>query len=307
MKAQTKYIVSLMIADTELQVLMAPIMTAEQRSLYFNPAMQWFYDHCIDIVPLSGSILLEREMTARGETTAMTISLPLPPLPAELTGPLGEMTADLFGLSYVDAFDGLDRLSMRQDGNALSVSLSGAQRTITLTATQQEDTDGAVRCEGFFRINPAVGVDQAPLSAAFVYEYSKSLYEDDDYNTHEDFAWALEILPDASVVSEDDPFGSTYVEFAPLAFSANIGFTKKDKDASPVQLTADITVTLPDANVAVSTSLKVAERWVHDPVPAAPAEDVTRLSDTRREELRTIFLDNAITTMTTMLTAPAAQ
>ena len=41
--------------------------------------------------------------------------------------------------------------------------------------------------------------------------------------------------------------------------------------------------------------------------PAAPAEDVTRLSDTRREELRTIFLDNAITTMTTMLTAPAAQ
>ena len=307
LREQAKYIIGLMVVDGELQTLMAPLMTPEQRSLYFNPAMLWFYEHCLDIVPLSGNILLEREMTIRGETSAMTISLPLPPLPAELTAPLGELAAALFGLPYADAFDGLDRISLREADGTLSISLSGAARTITLIATEQPEGGDTVRCDGFFRITPAVGAQEPPLSAAFTFAASESMYEDDDYNTHEDFAWSLEIMPDISVVTEDDPFASTYVEFMPVAFSASAGFMKKDKASSPVQLEAEISMTLPDASVTVAASLRTAERWEHDPVPATPAEDVTTLSDERRDALRTIFLNNAITTMTTLNAVPAAQ
>lgn len=306
-KAQTKYILGLMLVDGELQALMTPLMTDEQRSLYFNPAMLWFYEHCIDIAPLNGSILLEREMTARGETRAMTISLPLPTLPAELTDSLGKLAAQIFSLPYTNAFEGVDRISLRQEDGTLSVSLTSAARTITLIVDAQEGTEDGLRCEGFFRIIPAVGVEEPPLSAAFGWTSSERMYEDDDYNTHEDFAWSLEIMPDESIVSSEDPFASTYVEFAPVAFSASAGFMKKDKAASPVQLELTISAVLPDAEITVEASLKVAERWEHDPVPAGAAEDVTKLTDDRRDALRTIFLTNAVNTMTDLTAAPAAQ
>lgn len=307
LKAQTKYILGLMVVDGDMQSLMTSVLTDAQRSLYFNPAMLWFYEYCIDAVPLSGNILLEREMTARGETEAMTISLPLPPLPQELTMPLGEMAATVFGLPYTNAFEGLDRLSLRQSEGTLSVSLSSAARTLTLVVADQEESGEGVRSEGFFRITPAVGVDEPPLSAAFTYTASERMYEDDDYNTHEDFAWALEIAPDTTIAVEDDPFASTYVDFAPMAFSAGAGFMKKDKANSPVQLTLSVGAVLPDAEITLNATLKVAERWEHDPVPAGPGEDIRSLSDERCEALRTLFLNNAITTMTNLNAAPAAQ
>lgn len=304
MKAQTKYIIGLMLVDGDLQALLAPFLTDEQHSLYLNPAMLWFYEHCIDLAPLNGSILLEREMTAKGETASMTISLPLPPLPQELTASLSRTVADIFGLPATDVFDGVDRISIRQADGVVSVSLSSPMRTITFVVSSSTQEDDAVSCEGFFRITPAVGVDEAPLSAAFNWQSSSRIWQDEDYNTHEDFTWALTLAPDLSMASPDDPFHSTYVDFAPVSLSANVGYTRKEKAGSPVQLSVEITGVLPGGEFGVTASLKVAERWAHEDLPTTGGENLITMSPERREALRTTFINNAITTMTTLNPAP---
>lgn len=304
LKTEAKYIIGLMLSDSELLMLLFPHLTQEQRSLYINPAMRWFYEYCIDIAPLEGSLLFEREMSARGETLATSISLPLASVPASLTDAMGELLAQAFDLPYADAFSGVDRISIRQAGADLSVSISSPLRTVSLVIDEREEGEGSLRCAGYIRVTPAVGVEEPPLSAAFTFASETALYEDEDYNTHEDFALALELSPDLSQVSEDDPFHSTYVDFAPLSFSARIGFTKMEKKSSPVQLSIALNSVLADGEFGLNASLKVAERWEHDPVPAGNAEDWLTMAPERREELRTLFMNNAIMTMTT-LAAPA--
>lgn len=303
-KAQTKYVIGLMLVDGDLQNLLDPYLTDEQHSLYLNPAMHWFYEHCIDVAPLSGSVLLEREMTMMGETTALGISLPLPTLPQELTAAMSEILCGVYALPEADLFAGMERISIRQAGEDMSVSLSGPQRTISLIVDERAENAESLQCSGSLRITPAVGSSEAPLSAAFAYRTSHRIWEDEDYTTHEDFTWAVETMMDESVISEDDPFGSTYLEFAPLSLSASVGFIKKDKEGAPVQLNIDLAAVLADAEVTVDANLRIAERWAHEFLPMTGAEDIMTMSDARREELRTLFVTNAMQTMTLLLAQP---
>lgn len=308
LKAQAKYIVKLMLVDGDLQRLASPYMTDAQRSLYFNPAMAWFYDHCIDVTPLTGSIMLERETTSLGETTAMTISLPLPPLPAELTDAVGDMLSDAFGLPYRDALAGVERISIRQAGGDLSVSLTSPKRTVSFIIDEQTETEESLHLGGFLRITPAVGVEEPPLSAAFTFKSTQRIWEDEEYNTHEDLAWTVEVMPDLGAMAEDDPFLSTYVDFAPMSFSASLGFIKKEKVSSPVQLSVQLDMVMKDAEVGVAANLRTAERWEHDPLPEGSGENLLAMTDARREELRAQFVANALSVMTTLnATAADAQ
>lgn len=304
MKAEAKYMIGVMLSDSELLMLLFPHLTQEQRSLYANPAMLWFYEYCIDHAPLEGSILLEREVSARGETLATSISLPLASLPVSLTDALGALLADTFDLPYTDAFAGIDRVSVRQAGAELSVSLSSPARTVSFVIDEREETDERTTCSGYLRVTPAVGVEEPPLSAAFTCTTERVVYEDESYNTHEDLTFALELRPDLSQAAEDDPFHSTYVDFAPLRFSAQVGFTKKDKVNSPVQLTVVLNAVLADGEFGLNASLKVSELWAHDPIPAGNAENLMTMTPERREALRNELIENAIQSMTT-LAAPA--
>ncbi|MBQ2954810.1 MAG: hypothetical protein IJE07_14865 [Clostridia bacterium] len=304
LKAEAKYLLGLMMNDVELLTLAMPYLTDEQCSLYLNPAMLWFYEYCIDVAPLQGSILLERETTMLGETTAMNISLPLLSLPQELTAPLSAMLQQAFTLPYDDALAGVDRISIRQAGEELSISLSSPQYTVT-TIVSGAAAEESSAYSGFLRITPAVDSEQPPLSAAFAYSASHTITEDEEYNTLEAFAWSLNVTPDMSLAEPEDAFHSTYIEFAPLSFEAKVTYTKRDKVNSPVQLAIQLAATLPDAELALTASLKVAERWAHEALPTTGGEDISAMSDGRKAELRTIFVQHAMETMMNLNAAPA--
>ena len=155
------------------------------------------------------------------------------------------------------------------------------------------------------RVTPAVGVQEPPLSAAFTYESTCRIWEDEEYKTHEDYTWALTLAPDTSLVTPDDPFHSSYVQFAPISLSASVAYTKKEKANSPVQVVIEVNATLADAEVSATANLKVAERWERDDLPVTGGEDLTRMTPERREELRNVFIDNATRTMTTLNAVPA--
>lgn len=299
-KAQAKYLVGQMVYDYDLQTLLLSSVTDEQRSLYLNPALIYFYEYCIDALPLRGSVILEREMTAMGETTSMNVSLPLPPLPEEITAPIGEMLAEVFALPYTDILSGLESLSISQSGGDVSLSVSSPQRTVSLIVDEIAENAETVHWEGFVRITPAITSDEAPLSAAFAYKTSHRLWEDEDYNTHEDFTWMMSVEPDLSLMSEDDPFRSRYVDFPALSMSAEVGYTKSYKAGAPVQLAISLAGVLPEAEIGLTASLKVAERWAHETLPTTGAENWATLSAERIEALRSTLMANAIATMTTL-------
>ena len=59
-KEQTKLMWKQALYDETLLTLLRPMMTEEQQAAYLNPALGYFYDACIDALPLSGDLRLSR-------------------------------------------------------------------------------------------------------------------------------------------------------------------------------------------------------------------------------------------------------
>jgi len=306
LKEEAKYIIGLMIYDTELQNLLIPYVTPEQRALYLNPSLVYFYEYCIDAIPLSGNISLQREVTAMGETIGMTISLPLPPLPEELTKPAGEALATLFGLPYADLLTDLQSVSYHQAGGDVSISVSSPKRTISFIIDEVASNAETEHWDGFIRITSAAGNNEPPLSAAFTYKSSRKLWEDEEYAIHEDYSYKVSLEPDLSLMAEDDPFRSSYLDFSPVSLDTTFNYLlQTDRPNRPVRLEITMAAQLPDAEVSISANLRTAERWAHEILPDIGGENILTLSDERVEALLKQLTKNASETMSHLVTTPA--
>lgn len=305
-KAQAKYIIGSMIYDSELQSLLLPYVTLEQRMLYLNPSLVYFYEYCIDALPLEGSIILKREMTAKGETISMSVSLPLTGLPEALTAPAGEFLAEIFSLPYTDILAGLERVTFTQSGGDVSITVASPQRSISFIIDEAASNAETVHWEGFVRITPAVGSNEPPLSAAFTYKTSHRLWEDEEWVSHEDFTCLASIEPDFSLMDADDPFRSSYVDFPPVSVEASFEYAlETDKASRPVDLAVRISAVLPDAELEVNADLRTTNPWAHETLPTSGGEELFKLSDAREAELLEMLTTNAVAVVSTLNPAPA--
>lgn len=297
-KAKAKEIIGMMVYDYDLQALLDEHFSLAQKTMYLNPALVYFYEACIDALPLNGNIVLEREMTAMGETIGMSFSLPLPQMPDELTRPAGEFLANCFSLPYTDVLADIDRISFSQSGGDISISVSSPQRTISFIIDETVTSAEAANLEGFVRINPAVGSNEAPLSASFSYKTSHVMWSDENEALHDDTTYALSIAPDLSLLDDDDPFRGIYVDFAPISIELSLNYyTKTERIESATRLQIAGKAQLPDAEIGVEADLRTASKWDMADLPTAGAENLLTMSDVRKNELLKALVENAVSAM----------
>lgn len=124
-KEQTKLMWKQALYDETLLTLLRPMMTEEQQAAYLNPALGYFYDACIDALPLSGDLRLSRKFSARGDTLSVAVALPLPQ----------------------NAW-GYTTLTFRQEGSTTALVLNSATQTLqakfalTSQHSETQDSDG---------------------------------------------------------------------------------------------------------------------------------------------------------------------
>ncbi len=286
-KEQAKHLVGQMIFDNDLQNLLVPLVTPEERSIYLNPNLVYFYEAIIDALPLNGYLTLQRNVNARGEVLGTEVSLPLPPLPETLTAPVNEWLAQMLKVPYRDALAGLQRISWSDTGAVKSLSLICDKRTLTLAVQNQSAAeDGAVTYEGTIQIVPAIGVNEAPLFANFRVTAGHRVYESEDYRIHDVTSFALEMYPDQSLNSgiQFDPFA--------VAYSADY-HTKANAQDAPVQINIDFALDLADAEVSATVLLRTMSGWEHTELSEKDAIDVRLLTEEQMTTLRALFVQNA--------------
>ena len=64
-------------ADAELQALMDTIMTAEQKELYMNAALGYFYEEAVNSLDIHSDIKLSKRVSALGDLINSSLILPL--------------------------------------------------------------------------------------------------------------------------------------------------------------------------------------------------------------------------------------
>ena len=70
-------------ADTELQTLLDSILTSEQKELYFNSALTWFYEAAVSALNIKEDVRLSKRVSALGDLINSRMILPLDP---QITG-----------------------------------------------------------------------------------------------------------------------------------------------------------------------------------------------------------------------------
>ncbi len=306
-KKEAKYIIGQMLFDNDLQSLILPYVTLEQQITYLNPSLVYFYEACIDDLPLEGDIILSREMSAMGELVSTTVALPLPVLPENLTAPVGELAAAALELPYDDLLAGMNRISFTQSAENKTLTLSGEKRTLTLTAVESTPDENTTVLSGSLRVTPNVGVDENSLSAAYTCTYSHRIWQDDSYLDHDMTTFELTVDPDLDMLSEDDPFRDTYVDFAPLSFAWSVDYRNNAyQENSAVQVNVAAAAKLPDAEIDLDMVLRITTKVTMTSLPVTGAENAETLTEERKGALLEQLTENAILTMSS-LNAPVEE
>ena len=301
LKKEAKYIIGLMLYDNDLQSLLLPYVTMEQRVTYLNPTMVYFYEACIDALDMEGDIILSREMSAMGEVTNATVSLPLPTLPETVTSPADELIANLFGLEDAKWLSEVDRVVMNQFGFEKNITLNGEKRSITISATEIDAVEDANAWKGTVKVIPNAGVEENALSASFACSAGHKIWQDDNYLDHDTSKFSFEINPALDNLDADDPFRSSYIEFQPVAVSLSVDYRNNPHQAnSAVQINVDVDANLPDAQVQAAIVLRITNTMDMKALPTTGAEDFTQLTAERKDELLQLLIANAVQTMSAL-------
>ena len=311
LKAEAKYLIGQMLYDYELQNLLLPYVTMEQRVTYLNSSMVYFYEACIDALDLQGDINLSREMSALGEVVSTTVSLPVPALPETLTAPVEDAAAAILGLEEYPLLEGVNRVVMVQSGAEKSLTLSGEKRNISITANKIPAEDHVNAMAGEIKVIPNAGVEENALSAAFTCSYGQKIWQDEKYLDHDTTELAIAIEPALANLDADDPFRSSYVEFQPVSLNMTVDYRNNPNQAnSAVQININVDAQLPDAQVQAEAVLRITTAMEMKALSTAGAEDLTQMTDERKDELLQVLLGNAVMTMANLnadaLEIPAA-
>ncbi len=301
-KDEAKYLIGQMVYDNELQSLLLPHVTFEQRVTFLNPQMVYFYEACIDALELEGNILLSRDMSAMGEVVSTTVELPLPKLPDTLIAPVNEAAQKMLGLPYGDLLAGMNRLSVTRNGKESELVLSGEKRSIKVNLTDASQTADASELSGTLQIGPAEGQNGVVYLADLALAASHHIGEDEKYKNHDTTKFSVEIKPIL-------PPGSETSEFKPFAFSLTADYINDPyKQNSPVQVNLDAAVKLPDAEVSVEAVMRITTKVAMKPLTKLGGEDMTAMTGERKTELVTAFVNNAAETMAGLFDSdPAAE
>lgn len=298
LKREAKHLIGQMLYDGELQNLLLPYVTLEQRITYLNPSLVYYYEACIDALPLEGDIVLGREMSAMGSIVSTTVSLPVPALPEKLTAPIGQTAKALFGLSIENILSGMNRITLTQTGNDISLKISGTQRSIELQASNEAKDENTMNLKGTIRMTPEIGVDENYVSAAFTLDFAHRIWQDESYNDHDTTEFAVSFTPDLASLEEDDLFRNVYTEFSPVSLSWTVDYRNDPYKAnSPVQVNVDVAATLPDAEVSAKVVLRITTKIEMQALKHDNAENLEQMTDVRKNELLDSFISNAIVTM----------
>lgn len=293
LKAEAKYIIGQILYDTELQNLLLPYVTMEQRMTYLNPSLVYFYEACIDALPLQGDIVLSRSMSAQGEIVSAQVALPVPAIPEKLAAPIGGLAATLFGDDYADALAGIERVEFVQNGAARVISLTGAKKSVTVAANVTNPDESTSAYDGTLTIQPAQG---QVLTADFTLSTSHRIWVDEKYLDHDTSAITFSIEP-----------AEGSADFDPVSFAFTVDYRNNPHQAnSAVQINYNLDASLPDAFVQAEVVLRITPQATMQSLTTAGAENALTMTEERKAALLSTFVSNANATMAALDGAPTA-
>lgn len=275
LKSQIKALWANVLQDETLLPLLTGQLNQAQQEAYLNTNLQYYYDQVIDGLSLTDNIVLEREMTAKGDALRTVMTFPL-------------------------SQDGWQNLTISQNGKTTSIQVTGTDREFALEWTEMLETGSSTAYQGRVRYVPADKSRKA-IAAAFSLVRTQTSSVDEDTRSHDMTTWTVKIQPDEAYTGEG------WEDIQPAEVDLHLHLHSKSQQSSPVTVAVDVTIKLADAEIAVDLDLMTRSKWVMDDLPTEGATDVTTIpADELTQKLTDLGL-NGLTMVQRMNQESAAQ
>lgn len=268
LKNQIKAMWGNVLEDAVLLPLLQGQLNQAQQDAYLNPNLKYYYDQVIDALALSGNVVLEREMTAKGEAVR-----------TEMTFPLDN--------------DGWTQLQVKQIDQTTSFDLQGKDKQFLVETTKTASNDSSAAYQGRICIVPEDKAKKA-FAAAFTLVETKSSSTDEDTRSHDISNWTVKLQPD------EEFSGEGWEEFEPMELTARVHLSSKKLQSNAVTFEVDLGLKLADAEVAVALHLSTRSKYVMDELPTQGAADIAAMEEAERTQLLIDLGMNGLTVLQMM-------
>ena len=250
------------------EMVMAALRKADASAdAYFGRSALDAAPQVLDALELNGPAVLERTLTAMGETVLSKVTLPL-----------AGGTWDTLELAL--GSDGTSSLALRGDGAAFSLTVD-EHAALGMTETWK----GTLTREG---------KDGPQANLTYVLTREKSSSVDEDARAHELTVWKLAF--EAGEGSEV-PSGEA---------GLTLHYHSKNGPSRPTTLQVFVTLDVPDAHVGLDVTLKTSTRWPIEPFELA-GESWMAMTAERRGEVLGQLLAGLISGMAGATTIPVPE
>ena len=259
LKQEMVLLLKQMTASAEGQALLDRILTEEQKAVFANANLDYFYSAALNALENDYDLTFTRTVSTLGTTLSSIMELPL----------------DENRLKYqslvIEEHDGLTSYTLRNEEQLLTVMMGSGINWNEISSFSAWI---------ILRPNPDTGKDAKAEYHAWRVDlgHRTEVSSDEESRDHQRDEWKLLVERDVSRLPEgENP--ALYPEEVPVNLEVNLHFFSKYSQSSPTTLEFDARLTKDQFDLSVKGQVKTASPWFFAPFDTQNAKDLTQMTE----------------------------
>ncbi len=245
--------------DPEIRAALEAVMTEEQRNIYLNDGLDYFYTDAMNALEDNFDVVISRTISTMGKEISSSIELPL---------------------------DGT------RFGGYTSLKIEAADKTTSVILKNNEQVLHVVTDDGLFPAEtdyltwwimsyPNRETESASTARSALrvrYSRTSETSTDVDGRDHQNDRYTIRGESDTSRLPAEEN-GEVYPEAAPFVLDILLHYSSKNSQSSPTTLAISATLEMNQMKLHLDGTFKTASPWIFSPFDIAGARNLLELSD----------------------------
>ena len=265
-KQQTVVIFREITQDSEAMALLDTVMTPEEKAVYANGNLIYYYEEVLSSMDLSGDIRMNKRVSAMGDVLSSSVEMPL----------------DLKSTGY-------SKLMIESNEKETVYRLSNEENTIVIgvPSTKDNNTQEYTKTVYYTNVTVTSGEEKTNLSVRADIQKTSRQYDDEAEKSHLEEHYSVKIVQDETYLPENydksmlSPFEETTAEL-------ELHYSSKYSQNSATTLEIRGSIGRGKLNLSLEGTLKTAAPWLFMPFEII---DPIRVSADHPEDIAAFFAD----------------
>ena len=232
-------------SDPEILALLDNIMTPEEKRLFVNSDLSYYYEEALSTMDINRDIVLKKRVSAMGDVLLSELDLPLD---ARTTG---------YHTLSIKSGEELTVYDLRNDDTVLILAIP------SFPENKQEDYQKSI---WFSRLTISTVRADAPESLSFRADIQKKTetHEDSEGKSHQTDQYTITIQPDETYIPDGIEFKPATI-FKDIQIDVSLHYSSKYSQNSATALEIEASYKQGDSSLTLSGKLKTAAPWMFMP------------------------------------------